>query len=418
MTFSLADVDFNTEPLRTFEGADLGSVPRAELLELLCAAGDAKAALDRLVASVAGEIASRSTPDDGPGGLARQRGFASPEQLVASVLGVGPAEGFKFVRVGTARAEDSAVGSAVGHGDLSIDKADLIIRTLAPLAGDTRELEQRLVRMGTVLDYRRLQLAARTAAARFDSGQTEEREWRQHEQRSLDLTVDAHGMTRITGQLGVVQASALKTFLDAQVKAAFQAKKHGDADDRTATQVRADALVSLAMHGLDCSAPATGVKATIIVRVDERALREGVGMATCDAIPTPISLDALRQLAVDASVLPFVMGANGQVLDAGREERLFSWTQRMALAERDGGCAKCHAPVSHCITHHIIHWKYGGKTDLSNGVLLCVRCHTQVHRDRWGIEIDSSNRVWFTPPVSIDPGRHRQLGGLAALALA
>ena len=103
------------------------------------------------------------------------------------------------------------------------------------------------------------------------------------------------------------------------------------------------------------------------------------------------------------------------MLDLGREERLFSWAQRMALAERDGGCAKCHAPISHCITHHIVHWQYGGTTDLRNGVLLCVRCHTQVHHDKWHIEIDDENHVWFTPPRELDPERRRILGGLAAL---
>ena len=45
------------------------------------------------MAGVAGEVARRSTADDGPGGLARQQGFASPEQLVASVLGANVREG-------------------------------------------------------------------------------------------------------------------------------------------------------------------------------------------------------------------------------------------------------------------------------------------------------------------------------------
>ena len=112
------------------------------------------------------------------------------------------------------------------------------------------------------------------------------------------------------------------------------------------------------------------------------------------------------------------MNGKSQVLDAGRECRLFSWIQRMALAERDGGCAMCHAPISHCITHHIRWWSDSGLTDLRNGVLLCVRCHTQVHHDRWGIEVDEDNRVWFIPPRHIDPLQSRRLGGLAALAIA
>ena len=109
------------------------------------------------------------------------------------------------------------------------------------------------------------------------------------------------------------------------------------------------------------------------------------------------------------------MNGKSEVLDQGREKRLFTWQQRMALAERDGGCAKCHAPISHCITHHIRWWSDDGRTDLRNGLLLCTRCHTQVHHDKWDIEIDADNHVWFIPPRDLDRERRRILGGLAAL---
>ena len=116
--------------------------------------------------------------------------------------------------------------------------------------------------------------------------------------------------------------------------------------------------------------------------------------------------------------MPMLFNSKGQCLDAGREQRLFSWAQRMALAERDGGCAKCHAPISHCIAHHIRWWhRDAGPTDISNGVLLCVRCHTQIHRDGWSIDVDENNHVWFTPPRELDPEQRRILGGLAALTV-
>ncbi|WP_366479096.1 HNH endonuclease signature motif containing protein [Demequina sp.] len=51
---------------------------------------------------------------------------------------------------------------------------------------------------------------------------------------------------------------------------------------------------------------------------------------------------------------------------------LFSLAQRLALTERDRGCAKCHAPSQHCEAHHIRWWENGGRTDLANGVMLCA----------------------------------------------
>lgn len=414
MSFSLAAVDRDTAPLRPFEGTDISGMPRQELLGLLRLASTAKATVDRMVAHVAGEVARRSTPQDGPGGLARQQGFASPEQMVASVLGGAHGEGVKFVNAGVAMNQGGPVAGGLTEGELSVSQADLIKSTLARLTGDTRELEERLVRAAAVLDYRKLKLLCMREAAKFDAAQTEDRERRQYEQRSLDLIELASGMTRIEGCLDPASAAFVKTYLDAQVKAGFQAKREVD-DPRTASQMRADALVALAVHGLDCESRATGVKATVIVRVDADQLRDEAGTVSCDALATPISMDAFRRIAVDASILPMVLDGKRQCLDMAREERLFSWAQRMALAERDGGCAKCHAPISHCIAHHIRHWQFGGTTDLKTGLLLCVRCHTQVHHDRWGIEVDDDNHVWFTPPREVDPDQRRILGGLAAL---
>ena len=415
MTFSLADVDSKAALVRGFEGVDLASLPRAELVALQRVAAAARGAWDVALAHVAGEVARRSRAEDGAGGLARQQGFASPEQFVASVVGGSFGEGAKLVSAGTVLGQDRPLGEGLRDGTLPVGKADLIAQALKPLDGDTGELEARLVRMARVLDYARLKMACRTEAARFDAVQLEGRERRQFEARSLDLTEDANGVTHIRGQLPPVAAGFLRTFLDAQVKGAFQARREGPDDDRTATQIRADALVALAAHGLDCESKATGVKATIIVRIDRDQLERDVGIATCDAIGTPISLATLRQLAVDATILPMVLNGKAEVLDQGREQRLFTWAQRMALAERDGGCAKCHAPISHCITHHIRWWSNDGQTDLRNGLLLCTRCHTQVHRDGWDIHIDSRNQVWFTPPQQLDPERKRILGGLAAL---
>jgi len=417
MTFSLAGADRDTAALRDFEGADLASLPRGELLALLRVASAFKGSVDRLVAEVAGEVARRSTADDGAGGLARQQGFASPELLVASTLGAAPNEGAKLVRAGAALASGGALGTGLREQGLTVGKADLISQAIAGLAGDTSELEARLVQGARVLDYRQLKLLCAREAAKFDALQLEGRERRQYDQRGIDFTEDALGMTHVRGQLPPEYAAAVKTYFDAQVKAAFHARREQAGDDRTATQIRADALMALATHGLDCNSPASGVKATIIVRIDRDQLERDVGVATCDALATPISLRALRQLAVDATVLPVVMNGKSEVLDQGREQRLFSWQQRMALAERDGGCAQCHAPISHCITHHIRWWSRDGLTDLRNGVLLCTRCHTQLHADKWEIEVDAENRVWFIAPAQIDPGRRRSLGGLAALSV-
>lgn len=427
MTFSLADVDRSRASLREFEDADLASVNRTDLLRLQRLAAEGRRAWDVALAEVAGEIARRSSADEGPAGLARQQGFASPEQLVASMIGAPVSDGRRLVTAGRtlrvsasmpARECHPAIAEALRDGGITVAMAELITQTVEALSGETSDLENQLTRIARTQSFARLRLACRTLAAHHDAAQLEDRERRQHAARYLDVTEDVNGMTHLRGAVGPDGAAFLCTFLDAQVKAAFQAKRDDPTDTRTASQIRADAFVALAMHGLDCDSPATGVKATVIVRMDAEHLAKKVGAGTCDALGTPISLSTLRQLAVDAAILPIVMGGKSEMLDAGRAHRLYSWHQRMALAERDRGCAKCHAPISHCVTHHIRWWSQGGTTDLRNGVLLCVRCHTQIHHDRWGIEVDEDNHVWFTPPPQVDPDQHRILGGPAALMAA
>jgi hypothetical protein len=95
---------------------------------------------------------------------------------------------------------------------------------------------------------------------------------------------------------------------------------------------------------------------------------------------------------------------------------MFTPAQRLALLERDGGCAKCHAPPEHCEAHHIRWWEQRGRTDLANGVMLCTRCHHDIHRQGWEILV-TYGRVEFIPPPTIDPARSPRPGGLGAVTI-
>ncbi len=64
----------------------------------------------------------------------------------------------------------------------------------------------------------------------------------------------------------------------------------------------------------------------------------------------------------DAGIVPAVLGDEGEVLDLGRNVRLFTRAQRIALLERDGGCSQIHAPPEHCEAHHIRWWETAAAT--------------------------------------------------------
>ncbi|WP_173922486.1 HNH endonuclease signature motif containing protein [Agromyces sp. Marseille-P2726] len=191
------------------------------------------------------------------------------------------------------------------------------------------------------------------------------------------------------------------------------------ADTRTIPQMQADALAELARHCLGCTvAPAPAAKTTVIVRMDLDALSSRLGVATVDGIDQPIAASTARRLCADAELIPVVLGGGGLPLDLGRSARLFTRAQRLALAERDGGCASCGQNIAYVDAHHIRWWeRHLGRTDLSNGVLLCSFCHHMIHRDGWQITA-SPGEVWFIPPPHVDPHQKPRLGGRARFELS
>ena len=125
-------------------------------------------------------------------------------------------------------------------------------------------------------------------------------------------------------------------------------------------------------------------------------------------------------------MIPAVLGGRGELLDLGRRRRRFTRAQRIALAERDGGCAHpdCDRPPAYTQAHHIEWWnRHRGPTDLDNGVLMCSFHHHLVHDTGWGIVV-RDHRVWFVPPASLDPeqrprpGRQARRRELAAMPAA
>jgi len=437
---------------------DVSGLSHDDLLE----AHDAVARLGRLAGTLqarfAGEIARRSTPDLPGGGLARRQGFGNASAMVSHVTGGTTAGAMRAIEAGLALIPDPALmpGPAVAGnaglmpgpsqpsplqpiplpgprypavaraalaGDLSVDAAGLITAGLETLAERVpadrlHELERRLVDKAIHLAAHEVRRLVATAVARADLRGHEEREWRQRAERYLAWKEDHTGMVTFTGRLDAVTAAPIRTVIEQIVTHGFRARRDQDptsADQRTVGQMRADALFEVCRHALGCQETAkSGIRTTIVVRINKRDLDAGQGLGRIDGVDQPVSVGQLRRLAGDAGIVPEVLGEEGEVLDLGRTVRMFSRAQRLALLERDGGCAKCHAPPEHCEAHHIRWWERGGRSDLSNGVMLCTRCHHDIHRQGWEIEVERG-RVSFIPPPTIDPQRRARPGGLAAI---
>ena len=110
-----------------------------------------------------------------------------------------------------------------------------------------------------------------------------------------------------------------------------------------------------------------------------------------------LSASEARRLACNNKIIPVVLGGRGEILDLGRSRRLFSSAQRLAMCLRDQRCRAegCSVPASWCDAHHLRPWSVGGKTDLSDGKLLCSFHHRRIHDRRYEHELLASGDIRF-----------------------
>lgn len=137
---------------------------------------------------------------------------------------------------------------------------------------------------------------------------------------------------------------------------------------------------------------------TLVVTIGLDALTSGLGSASLDT-GGRISAGEARRLACKAGIIPMVLNGDSVPLDLGREQRLFSKHQRLAMAHRYGGCAaaNCDRPPGWVEAHHPEPWATGGRTDLANGLPLCPPHHHMAdHPDSWNMNRLPSGGVRFS----------------------
>ncbi|MFV0634932.1 DUF222 domain-containing protein [Demequina sp.] len=382
---------------------------------------------DLIVATAAAEVGRRSAPELGRTGLARRNGHTTPERFLAGITGGSRRDARDLIKTGSTlgsvelhqeqvRQAEAAglpepepeepvypvVAAALGSGGLSAGAASMFTHMLDSVRGDAtpeqiRVAERQIVGKAAQLDLEKLSPIVRRYHLTLQATAAERQQERLHQERVLIITERRDGAVVLSGVFDPVSAAPLRTVLDSMVKAAFRARREGNSvveDRRSAGQIRADALVTLSRHMLGCDqAPISHVTTKIAVRVDLEALKSGVGFAELEGGGV-MPVGELRGLAVDAEYLPTVLGGASEALDVGRARRRFTQAQREALVERDGGCASCYAPPSYSDGHHIVFWGQGGRTDLSNGALLCVACHHTLHHEGWEVRATATS-VWF-----------------------
>lgn len=327
---------------------------------------------------------------------------------LSSWLGTGEVlsrrEANAAVRAGRELAEHPELADAAASGRVTSGQSRAIGRVLDELApqldvSQQAHAEQVLVDLADRMDADQLRRAADTVLARVAPADADElletKLQREHEAAVRGRSFrywHRGGSMHFEGSLPRVDGAEFIALIDAHTEKLRRAAVETRDPLLTVTtpeQRRADALTSLVRAAADTK-PGDGVgSARVVVTLDYEKLRADAAGAGAGLIGPDAKLSAgeLRQLCCRAGLIPAVLGGASEPLDVGREARLVTPAQRVALTVRDGGCAfpGCDVPATRCEAHHIVPWWCGGRTDLSNLVLLCRHHHGMVEPARYGV---------------------------------
>jgi hypothetical protein len=383
--------------------------------------------VDAWSAEVAAEIARRSRHELGETGLARRLGARTPELLVQRLAGASARDAHAMVRVGALISETSSldvVGAAVKAGSLSLDAADAIrsgleaVDPAVPVESVIGAAESLLRDAGSVT-VEKLAARSREWAAELDEQHVLDRERALRDARFLRITPQGDGMTRLTGLLDPESAAVVVAAYDAATSPRRGGPRFVDPDEvshaetlvhdpRTVEQLAVDALVELIRLGTDAAPEIVGAQPPAVrIVVTDRDLARRAGSGSIDGQAAPISIRTVERELCNRGTVPIHFDSAGQIVNVGRERRLFTTRQRIGLAVRDGGCRfpGCDRPPSWCEAHHINEWfRDHGGTDIADGVLLCRHHHLLIHNDEWRVTRHGA-RYSVVPPPSVDPTR-------------
>jgi hypothetical protein len=319
-------------------------------------------------------------------------------------LHLGRQEASRQLAVARALPTCPTVRDALAAGTISLDHARVIVTGVQKAPLEIRDVvEKELVTAAESCDPTELARFVRELRSRLGAEEdAEAAAQRRYESRWLRLTPTFDGMHAVDGMLDPASAAVIKAAL------APLLERTGDDDTRTGGQRLADGLVTIAevaMHSGGLPEHG-GEKPQVIVTipwpslqaVNGAVLNGADGLASMNGLP--VTPETARMVACDAEILPAVLGGDGEVLDLGRRQAIWSPAQRRALRLQETGCRfiGCQAGLERCRIHHIQHWAHGGKTDLANAVHLCKFHHWLVHHSNWQISKDRHNKVqvWRT----------------------
>jgi hypothetical protein len=330
--------------------------------------------------------------------------FKTCAEWLAWRTGISPSAAREKVRTAQALRKLPAISAAFADGRLSYTK----VRALTRVA---REHDEDLL-LAYALDAPASRVEERCRQIRNALPESVHAARRVWERRSLSVWRDeAHGTLRVTVELPIEEGELIVRALDCAVAAGevdndIGPDSLGESKGEAWQAQQADALVAVARSYLDGGAHRDGSTADryqVVVHVDEKSLRGGIGAAD-------LPIDTVKRLLCDCSLVTVVEGEHGAPLDVGRKQRTASTPLKRALYARDRGCTfpGCHRR-RYLDGHHLEHWLHGGETSADNMTLLCTHHHRLLHEGAYRIVHEADTLRFVTADGRTIPRRGYRL---------
>jgi hypothetical protein len=254
---------------------------------------------------------------------------------------------------------------------------------------------------------------------------------------AVSLAQTFEGRYVLDGEMDAEHGAIVRTAIDAEVDEMYRVGIYGPDDGLTPAERRGQALVQIVARkgrvGIKHGRPRPSVEVICDEKTlqglpidDEADLRSRI----CEHVDgTPLPPASLARLLCGADLHRLVIGADGEVLDAGKDIRLANRAQRRALRYRHARhCAfpGCEAPIDWCEAHHVTAWDPDptndrGRTDMDNLVPLCRHHHHKVHEGGFTLTLEPDGHIDVHRPgpdrCRITPARRwRQPRAMASAA--
>lgn len=291
------------------------------------------------------------------------------------------------VRVARALGTLPKIDEAFATGSLSYAKVRAVTRIATPQSED-RVLEVAMAATGAQLERICRRLRSATEA------ELEVAESRTFRGRAL-----GSGLTKLEIVLTADEADLVIQAVE-RARDSLAAQQTSNAESPRPRA--ADGLMELVasyLAGQSADDVPSAPKAEVIVHLERDLTSDASTLTAALDDGTPVSAETFRRLACDSGLVAATVDEDHAVLDVGRRTRAIPTAIRRALWLRDQGCRfpGC-ASTRFLHGHHVRHWLHGGRTALTNLVLLCSFHHRQVHEAGFTLTLTESAQVLVRAP--------------------